>query len=312
MEYFLIVLKQIFIFIIYAVIGVIAVKTKVLDKKGLDVLSRYITKIGLPLLIFTNTINGSTRQEFLDTMSVLMATAAMYLFLYILCLGMARFFKLTGNERNVYHACAMFGNIGFMGIPVVSALFPERGMLYIALFTVIDQLLLWTVGLNLTSPVENSDSLTGIYMLKKMINPATVGIILAVIGILLNLHLPELMNTALSKTGATATPLAMIYLGGVFCYTDIGIYIKKIEFYGMVVVKMCISPIILFYILKLIPGITTEITVTMCALCAMPTMSSIAMLAQSQHSAGEYSAGMIFVTTLCSIITLPLVCLMIG
>ena len=312
MEYFLIVLEQICIFVIYALIGVIAVKSKVLDKKGLDVLSRYITKIGLPFLIFTNTINGADRQEFLDTLPVLLATVGKYLFLYVLCMGLARIFKLTGNERNVYHACAMFGNIGFMGIPVVSALFPEKGMLYIALFTVIDQLILWTVGLNLTSPVESSDSLTGIYMLKKMVNPATVGIVLAVIGILFNVHLPELVNTALTKTGATATPLAMIYLGGVFCYTDIGMYIKKVEFYGMVVVKMCIAPIILFYVMRLIPGISMEIAVTMGALCAMPTMSSIAMLAQSQHSAGEYSAGMIFVTTLCSIVTLPMVCLLIG
>ena len=62
MEYFLIVLEQICIFVIYALIGVIAVKSKVLDKKGLDVLSRYITKIGLPFLIFTNTINGADRQ----------------------------------------------------------------------------------------------------------------------------------------------------------------------------------------------------------------------------------------------------------
>ena len=75
---------------------------------------------------------------------------------------------------------------------------------------------------------------------------------------------------------------------------------------------MCIFPVLFFYLLRLIPGITQDIAVTMSVLSALPTMTSIAMLAQIQKSDGEYSAGMIFVTTLFSVLTLPLVCLLIG
>ena len=145
-----------------------------------------------------------------------------------------------------------------------------------------------------------------------MINPATVGIVLAVLGIFLNVKLPAALNTALTKTGAISTPLAMIYLGGIFCYTDIPKYLKKAEIYATVLLKMCLFPIAFFYLLKLIPGITQDIAVTMSVLSALPTMTFVAMLAQIQKSADEYSAGMIFVTTLFSIVTLPLVCLIIG
>jgi len=48
-------------------------------------------------------------------------------------------------------ASSLFGNVGFIGIPIISSLFPQKGMLYIALFTIVDQLLLWTLGLSLTS-----------------------------------------------------------------------------------------------------------------------------------------------------------------
>ena len=51
------------------------------------------------------------------------------------------------------------------------------------------------------------------------------------------------------------------------------------------------------------------IAVTLSVLCALPSMASIAMIAETQHSDGDYAAGMIFITTLFSIITLPLVCL---
>lgn len=198
------------------------------------------------------------------------------------------------------------------GIPIVAALFPEHGLLYIALFTVVDQMFLWTVGVTLTAPEEQQKGMSFAGKLKKMMNPATVGIVLAVIGIFLNIKLPAPLNSALTKTGAISTPLAMIYLGGIFCYTDIVKFLKKAEIYGTVILKMCLFPILFFYLLKLIPGITQDIAVTMSVLSALPTMTSVAMLAQIQKSADEYSAGMMFVTTLFSIVTLPMVCFFIG
>lgn len=312
MEYFTIVLNQIFIFIIYAMIGVIAVKAKVLNKDGLNAISRFITKISLPLMIFTNTLNGATREQFLSDWKVILLTLVMYFLAYLTAAVLARIFPLKGNEKNVYTACTMFGNVGFMGIPLITALFPERGMLYIALFTVADQLVLWTVGLSLTSPVENGEKLSAAKSFKKMINPASAGILLAVIGVFLGVHLPETLNTALVKTGAVTTPMAMIYLGGLFCYTNIPAYIKKPEFYGSVAVKMCIFPILFYKVISLIPGVGHEIAMTMGVLSAMPTMTTIAMLAQLQKSAGEYAAGSVFVTTLFSIVTIPVLCLFMG
>lgn len=312
MTYFSIVLEQIFTFVIYAAIGIIAVKAKVLNKDGLGVMSRFITKIALPLLIFTNTINSASKEQFLNALPIMLATVLMYLLLYLLALALAKAFKLQGNERNVYRACSIFGNNGFMGIPIVAALFPKQGLIYIALFTIVDQMVLWTTGMTLTAPVEQTNSMSFTDKLKKMINPATVGITLAVIGIFLNIKLPASLNTALTKTGAISTPLAMIYLGGIFCYTDIRKYLKRTEIYAAVILKMCVFPVLFFYLLKLIPGITQDIAVTMSVFSALPTMTTIAMLAQTQKSADEYSAGMVFMTTLFSIVTLPLVCFIIG
>ena len=104
----------------------------------------------------------------------------------------------------------MFGNIGFMGIPIIAALFPEQGMLYIALFTVIDQLLLWTLGVNLTTPVDRENTMSVISRLMKMINPATIAIILSILGLFIGLHLPEPINAALTKAGLLTPPMALI------------------------------------------------------------------------------------------------------
>lgn len=308
MQYFSIVLAQVMGFIVFVIIGVSAIKTRVMGPRGLGLFSRFITYVSLPLLLFTNTLNGATRQQFLAALPIILISAILYFLLYVLCRFLAAAFHLQGNEKRVYRACAMFGNTGFMGIPIVSAVFPQQGMLYIALFTVVDQLLLWTLGVDLTAPIDGLSNMSPIERARKMVNPATIAIVLAVLGILLGIKLPGPLNQALSKAGGITTPLAMIYMGGLFCYIDIPRYMKKLEFYGTVVFKMCLLPIAFYYGL-LYFGVEGNIATTMALLASLPGMSSVVMLAQKQKSAGDYAAGMILVTTACSVITIPLVCL---
>lgn len=312
MNYFSIVLEQIEIFVVYILIGIFAVKLHFLDREKLGVLSGCITKILLPLLIFTNTISGTTREEFLSSSIIILLAIVLYFVLYFVTAILTRILKLDVHHQNIYRACTMFGNCGFMGIPIITALYPEQGGLYIAMYTVIDQLALWTVGIDLTAPVNNTESFTISQRFHKMINPATVAILAGVFVVLSGIQLPSVVITALSKTGAAASPLAMVYLGGIFCYINLFDYLKLKEVYMTVVVKMLLMPVIVYTVLCKIPAINHNITVTISILCALPTMSSVAMIAETQHSDSDYAAGFIFVTTLISIITLPVVCLAFG
>lgn len=311
MAYFSIVLSQIIGFVIYILIGIAAVRTHVLTSRSLGVFSQFITKVTMPILLFVMTLNGATRQQFISALPVLAVSVLLYFLLYLLCRLLARLFGLKGNENHVYRACAMFGNIGFMGIPIIAAIFPKQGMLYIALFTVVDQLLLWTLGVNLTAPVDKENAMSPASHLRKMVNPATIAIVLAVIGLFIGLHLPEPINAALTKAGLLTPPMALIYLGGLFCYIDIPQYIRKKEIYGTVAVKMCLFPLVFYEICQFLQ-VPHDITLTMSILPTLPSMAVIVMLAQNQRSAGNYAAGMLLVTTLCSIVTIPLVCLGLG
>ena len=309
MNYFSIVLEQIEIFVVYMLIGIFAVKMHFLDREKLGMLSGCITKILLPLLIFTNTINGTTREQFLSSAVIILLAAVLYLTLYLVAMVLAKLLRIDCKHASLYRACTMFGNCGFMGIPIITALYPEQGGLYIAMYTVIDQLALWTVGMDLTAPVDGTAKLPLAQRVRKMINPATVAILAGVFVVLTGLQLPSIAVTALAKTGAAASPLAMIYLGGVFCYIKIIDYLKLKEVYVTIVVKMLLLPILIYAVLSHIPAVEQNVAVTIGILCALPTMSSVAMMAESQHSDSDYVTGFIFVTTLISIVTLPVVCL---
>ena len=101
----------------------------------------------------------------------------------------------------------------------------------------------------------------------------------------------------------------MIYLGGVFACMDVRKYLRIREFYGIVAVKMLLFPLAYYLVLKLLP-LDPNIHLTIALLAAMPAMSSIVMMAQVSGSEGDYAMGGILVTTVCSIATIPLACLL--
>ena len=292
MNTFWILMEQIELFIVYLVIGVILVRTGVLSDKGLDWIARVVMKLSLPTMIFVNVVSQIDRVALVKSLSIIGLAVTASILLFGLGVALTKLFHVEGDRSQIYRAMTMFGNVGFMGIPIITSIFPERGMLYVSVFTIVDQLAMWTVGVKLTSP-----SGKGKFDPKKLINPATVAIALAVLFVLTGLKLP----------GVFQTPLAMIYLGGVFACMDIRKYVKQIELYGIIICKMLIFPVLFYLVLGFIT-VSEEIRMTMSLITAMPTMSSVVMLANSSGSDGEYSLGGVMLTTLCGIVTLPVVC----
>ena len=298
-----ILLQQIGMFVIYIITGIILIRTKVLTRETLEVISRFVIKLALPVMIFINTVDGVDRRTFFSSLSILAIAASMYSGLLILGKISGKIFRLKGDHLQLYRAMVVFGNVGFMGIPIITSIYPEKGMLYISVFTVIDQLMLWTLGVKLTSPAEKE---SGKFNPRKLINPVTVAIILAMLCVLTGIHLPLILDTALQKMGATATPLAMIYLGGIFACIDVLKFIKVPYYYGIALIKMVLFPILFYVLLGFFP-IPSDIHMTMALASAMPVMSSVVMMANASGSDGDYAMGGILITTVCSIITLPAV-----
>lgn len=300
-EIFGILMEQIGLFLFYMIVGVLLVKTHVLAKDTLETLSRFVMKLALPVMIFINTVGGVDRESLVQSLPVLGLAVVFYACTFLISKGLAMLFHLKGDRAAVYRALSMFGNIGFMGIPIISSVFPEQGMLYISVFTIVDQLVLWTLGVKLTTPGG-----TGSFRPQKMINPCTVAVVAAVLIVVAGVSLPSLLHTALDKIGGTATPLAMIYLGGVFACMDVKTYVRVRELYGIVVIKMMVFPVLLYMACGFLP-IDESVRLTFALLAAMPAMSSIVMMAKASGSEGDYAMGGIFVTTVCSIVSIPAV-----
>ena len=308
MEQFFIVLNQIGIFLILIIFGILAVKFGILDEHSLGSVSKLVMRMALPAYIFINTAEGATRQGLAESLMVIPLAIALYLMLFLLSLLLEKVFHLKGNRGHVFRAIVMFGNVGFMGIPLVVELYPDTSLLYISLFTILDQGLFWTYGVSLTKPVSEQKEKISLKNLKNLLSPALVAIIGATVLVLLNIHLPKLLTTTLSKLGTASMPLSLLYIGGMLSMTDVRKVLRCGELYAEIGLKMLVLPIVFFLVMKLCQ-VPTDMAGTMTFLTGLPAINMVAMLSKNNGSDGDYAVCAVMMTTLACLVTLPLVSL---
>ena len=308
MEQFFTVLTQIMIFIILIALGIVAVKCKILDEHSLGSLSKVIMRMALPAYIFIKTAEGATREGLLSSLAVLPMAAALYVLLFLLSLAIERIFHLRGNRSHVFRAVVMFGNVGFMGIPLVVELYPDTALLYVSLFTILDQVLFWTYGVSLTEPVTEEKKKFSPAVLKNLLSPALLAIILATVFVLLNVQLPYVLSTTLNRLGAASMPLSLLYIGGMLSMTDVRKVLKCGELYAEIGLKMIVLPLAFYFVVRHM-GIAADMAGTMAFIAGLPAINMVAMLAKNSGSDGDYAVCAVMMTTLACLVTLPLVSL---
>ena len=142
--------------------------------------------------------------------------------------------------------------------------------------------------------------------LKNILNPAMLGIFLAIIFILMEWKLPVTLNKALGTVGDMTTPLSLIYIGGTFCFCNVKRFVTKVEYYTIVVIKMIAIPLFVFSILRFF-RVQPEIIIFITMLAGMPSMTAIAMFARMNESDEDCAVGAIMITTIFCLFTLPLI-----
>lgn len=311
MEQFMIALTQIGIFLILICVGILTVKIKIFDAHSLEAVSKLVMQISLPCYIFINAVNSATRQSLADSLIVVPIAVILYGILIVVSALIEGVFSLQGNRKKVFRASLIFGNIGFMGIPLVTALYPGSALLYVSIFTIVDQILFWTYGVLLTKPASDGGRKISPENLKNLLSPPLVAIILGILFIVAGIHIPEVFSSVLTAAGNTSMPLALIYIGGILCTADIRPVLKCGELYTGAVVKMIALPVICYLVMSMI-GLPGDMAGTLAFIVALPGIEMVPMLAKANNSDGDYAVCAVMMTTIICLATIPVVSLCIS
>ncbi len=310
-----IILSQIFILAVVVIIGAIAAKFKVLTPESKDMLSKVIFNISLPLMLFTNFLKlESTPRLLANSMIVILVSGFVILFLFLMGWLATRIFKIKGREAAIFRAHSMFGNTIFLGFPLITALYGAEGLLYASMFQLISNLIMWTLGVVVLTH-ENGTSWKK--NLIRVINPNTIATLTGLLFFLLSIKLPALLIKPLSELGSANTWLCMLYIGAMLAFSNAGDLLGKKSLYIISCNRLLFVPAILislFAVLSAMAGIAPDKLVTSVIIleASMPCMASVVIMAKELGADDHLAVGNVFVSTLLSIVTLPIVMMAIN
>ncbi|MCM0690326.1 AEC family transporter [Bifidobacterium sp. M3-N-101] len=316
-------------FLIMLMVGYGCVRLRFYGQTALDGMCSLLLNVLIPVLVFSNAVDGADRAQLAANWGVMLLTAVMYALLILVFWLVAKLLRLKGSRGHVFQASLIFGNAGFIGIPLIMALWPQNGAIYVALMSIIDQTLLWTYGVWLCEPVAEaagdaasdyspavtrpSFGIRVLGLLKRFVNPAFIGVMLALILILLGVKVPDIILKPLHTIGNMATPMSLIYLGGLFALTKWWGVLKRYELYVGLVAKMIAFPLAFYTLLTALASalpqlpITHDMILMITVIAGLPTMTTIAMFTGRKNNMPDYAVGFVLVSTLFSLASLTIV-----
>lgn len=296
-----IVLKQMVVIFLLILVGYILQKKKLVTQKDGACLSKLIVEVFNPAIIVSSVIGSSNNGEENITGTVFLA-AVLFLVLILLAVPISKIFAGGCEEKKIYSLIFVFSNLGFIGIPVVQSIFGKGALIYVAIFILEYNILLYTYGYLLVMP---SDSKFHPGSLKSLLNMGTLSCLLALLIFVCHIRLPYILGTNITYLGNVATPLALIVIGisigqqehlyRIFC---------QWKLYLFLIVKMILVPLFMAVVLKRFP-ISEELAQVSVILMAMPVGSMTVLLLKENHMKETLCSDSIILSSLLSIVSIP-------
>lgn len=300
-----VIIEQIIKLFIVIAMGFAAAKTGYLPAQFKDVISKVIKQITLPLLIITSMMSKELTKDALINTGVSVISAVVVIgILYGIGLITASLFKLKEPTKTVHSLAGATGNVVFLGYPVISAVYGADGLYYAVIYGIVNDLFLWSLGVYLVN--KSAGKTTSKEAFKKLLNPNTISCIVGILFMLFGVKFPKILFDTLSGVGHLTTNLSMIFIGMVLSGVNIGKIYKRVSMLSIVVLKMIVTPIIAAILLSKL-AIDPILSGAIVLQIAMPAQTVMSIITNEAGSDVSYSAEYIFLSTILSIGTLPLV-----
>lgn len=301
----MVILEQIIKLFLVIAIGFAAAKTGYLPAEYRGVISKVIKQITLPLLIITSMMSKELSADILTNTGIAALSALLVIIvMYGAGLLTAKVFRLKEPTKTVHALLASTGNVVFLGYPVISAVYGAEGLYYAVIYGIVNDVFLWSLGVYLLNKsVGNGNSKEN---LKKLLNPNTLSCIIGIVLMLLGVKLPALLHDTLSGVGHLTTNLSMIFIGMVLATVDIKKIYKRVSMLSIIILKMVVSPVIAAFLFGIF-GVNPITCGAIVLQIAMPAQTVMSIITNETETDVSYAAEYIFLSTVASVGTLPLV-----
>ncbi|HIT32454.1 MAG TPA: AEC family transporter [Candidatus Enterenecus stercoripullorum] len=290
------------LFLLMAV-GFVLGKWGLLTGQTLSQMSQLLLRVVTPAIIidsFAMERTSALDRQLLTAGAALAGTYALYMLL-----STVMFRRRDPDERGILRFASIYGNKGFMGLPLIQAALGSQATMVAALALAVFNVVIWTHGIAIIGGREY------LSVGKAICNPASLGFAAALVMFLTGLRLPGPAEAAVGYLADLNTPLAMVVIGAQMAAVDLPALVGDRRLYQVCALKLLVIPAVTM--LALLPfHVDGTVFITLAILSGCPVAGATSLFSQAMGKDTGLAARLVSLSTLLCIFTLPLVAVVAG
>ncbi|GAX05676.1 malate permease [Secundilactobacillus pentosiphilus] len=291
-----IIFGQTAIMFLIMLVGFLCFRVGLVDESGSQQISNIVIYISNPALLLNSFIGNLKASQMIDGLYALIILTVMML----ATIAVAKLI-FRKPEQMLIRFALIFANLGFIGLPLSKAVLGTGSIFYMSIFVGVSNFSLWTYGIYMVSGDRRT-----IQLKRLAVNPAILALIFGLLFALTGVKLPSVLGTAVSDLADMNLPLVMIAMGCYLAQGDVRSALKSKALYQAVGARLIIAPLIVLAILQFIPNQFMMVKEVILLGQATPVAALMAIFSNTFHKNSLFSTTVVGLTTLCSLVTIPL------
>lgn len=293
-------IQKMLILFLTILVGYIAAKAGVLTEQSNRAFSSLIVNVTNPLQILASVLCCDHALSNLDVLWLSLIALCSYIFLIASSFLLPKLLRIPPADAGLYRFMYIFSNISFIGFPLVTSLLGSGATFYLTIFVLFFQLVVWSYGVHLIGGKGHFR-----FHLSILLRPCVLASLCSYAIYLSGLRFPAVIGSAATFIGDATSPLAMLIIGCSLAQMEPKSVFGRWRVYVLALLKLIVVPLLAFAVLRPILKNELMLGVSIVTLC-MPVATNTTIISYQQHADDKLASSGVFVTTLLSVITLPL------
>lgn len=288
---------------IYMMIGFVLCKSRKAEVSHAKSMSSLLIYVLAPSMVINSFLQLEySKENFQSIIKCFFITlAAQLIFMGIIYAVLHK--KYGQAKYRILTVGSVLGNVGFIGMPIISSLFPNEPIVlcYSSINILTMNLIVFTMGVFLITNDKKYISLKS-----AVLNPTTISILISLPLFFLNIQLPEIASSTIAVFAKMVTPFCMIILGMRLSSCNLKDLFTRPFVYAAAALKLMVFPVLMFLAVHRLPMLDGVAKSALIILAMCPSGAVIESLAELHECEQELAANVVLLSTILCVVTIPL------
>lgn len=293
-------------------VGFLVVRAGILPAGASKPLSTLLMKVTVPATVLNSMLRPFDPSFLTLGVHILLVGAVIFPLFAALSLALSRLLRVPDGRRGMWCCCATFCNNGFMGFPVALAVFGEEGLTLTVILSIPFNLLMYSVGAKMVCmDLPRDGALRPISWGRAIFSVINLSMAVGLVLYFTQIQLPPAVSAPLGHLSNATTPLSMIVTGMNLSQGKISDVLRDRDVFTAAGTRLILFPAAAWVVTRLWPGLDTLVAGALLLNLAMPSPATATMMGEEYGGCTQLAARVVFLSSLLSILTIPLVSLML-